>query len=754
LQTSVSIVCGAAVSSLFCVSAFIAMKKKKQPQPPSPLAKELTAIILFTVGLGIGLSLVSYHAGDPSFSLYTSESRHIKNFLGVVGSYTADLLLQAIGWASFFLVAILFILSFRLFLSLRWPVSRISGISAIGLIISAVGLLSLSIGPISVERWGNYSGNAGGLAGYFLITFSTRYLNTIGSYIVLVLVLVLSLMGTIGFSLRRACSRAAGVVKKTALRLAGFIKHAYARLRAWSAFRKKKQARETATNGTGSKPKEVKQSRETPKPEPFITTSPAMERSVAEDISRAAARPQRVVADFELPTLDLLNEPEKKTGRLEREQLLENSQLLEKKLADFGVQASVVNVHPGPLVTMYELEPAPGVKINRIVNLADDLALALRAEGIRIVAPIPGKGAIGVEIPNHQREVVFFRDIVSQESFFKSNAPLTVGMGKDISGMPIIADLATMPHLLIAGTTGSGKSVFINTMICSLLYKSPPSEVKLLVVDPKRSELTFYEDIPHLLYPVVTDAKEASEVLRWAVEEMDRRYHLLATLGARDIYSFNKKVENQAKKTKAPPVPPPDGEGTQDDALHPMPWIVIIIDELANLMMVASREVEWALARLAQMARAAGIHLLVATQRPSVDVITGTIKANFPARISFRLTSKTDSRIILDGNGAESLLNQGDMLFMSPRTPRLKRIHGPYISDDEIRRIVDFLKAQAQPEYQELKLNVPDDTEEESPVWSRPPFLLSSENCGLDTIGQPALSSKWKKTESSAPATA
>jgi S-DNA-T family DNA segregation ATPase FtsK/SpoIIIE len=406
----------------------------------------------------------------------------------------------------------------------------------------------------------------------------------------------------------------------------------------------------------------------------------------------------------------LLHDPQREVTPIEREFLLQNSRLLENKLNDFGVQATVVNVHPGPVVTLYELEPAPGVKINRIVNLADDLALGLKAMGIRIIAPIPGRGAIGVEIPNKNRETVLFKEIVGQEKFLQNESPLTLGMGKDIYGMTIIADLAKMPHLLIAGTTGSGKSVFINSMICSILYKALPTDVKLLIIDPKRSELTLYEDIPHLIYPVVTDAKQAAEALRWAVGEMERRYHLLAKLGARDIWIYNQKVA----KAQTGTLLSDSAENGEETPPQKMPWIVIVIDELANLMTVATREVEWLLARLAQMARAAGIHLLVATQRPSVDIVTGTIKANFAARISFRLATKTDSRIILDCNGAENLLNQGDMLFLSPRSGRIKRIHGPFLSDDEILRIVEFLKEQAKPEYQELHLEVTEETADES----------------------------------------
>ena len=682
---------------------------RKSSNHSSPLVKEILSIVVFTIGLGILLSLLSYNAADQSFSVYHSSPKKIHNLLGVVGSFTADFFLQAFGLASFLLVAFLIILAVRLFLSLNSSLSWLGGLSWVGLIMSVDGILSLSLGTMTVERWGNFSGHTGGITGYLLTTYSTKYLNTIGSYIVLTLVLILSLMGTVNFSLRSLCSSSLNGLTAGKSFLGGLVQRGYVFLRKQKERKKKAQSEPKTKKSVSSIPKKQVQNKQK---EPAIVTPPTVERSVVEDIARIAAKAQRTSYDFKLPTLDLLNDPEKKSTKIERQQLIENSRVLENKLADFGVQATVVNVHPGPLITMYELEPAPGVKINRIVNLADDLALALRAEGIRIVAPIPGKGAIGVELPNPKREIVCFKEIVSQEAFLTSRAPLTMGMGKDISGMPIISDLATMPHLLIAGTTGSGKSVFMNTLICSLLYKVPPSEVKLLIVDPKRSEFTLYEDIPHLLYPVVTDAKQAADVLRWAVEEMERRYHLLATIGARDIYSYNKKVRAQEKSS--PPSHPADPQVSSEETAPPMPWIVIVIDELANLMMVSSRDVELSLARLAQMARAAGIHLLVATQRPSVDVITGTIKANFPARISFRLTSKTDSRIIIDGNGAENLLNKGDMLFMSPRTPRLKRIHGPYISDEEITRVVKFVKAQAKPEYQELNLRSTEDSLEDS----------------------------------------
>ena len=365
------------------------------------------------------------------------------------------------------------------------------------------------------------------------------------------------------------------------------------------------------------------------------------------------------------------------------------SQLLEKKLEDFGVMGKVVAVTPGPVITTFEYEPAPGVKINRVVNLTDDLALALRALSIRIVAPIPGKAVIGIEIPNANRLTVRFKDIVVSGAFNKSKSPLTLCLGKDIVGNPVVASLDKMPHLLIAGATGSGKSVALNTMICSFLFKASPDQVKMIMVDPKRIELSTYDGIPHLITPVVTDVKKATNALFWAVREMETRYVLLAEKKTRNIDQYNLKIEKELKSGLDGDTPPPGK----------LPYIVVIIDELADLMMVASRDVEVALTRLAQMARAAGIHLILATQRPSVDVLTGIIKANFPTRLSFQVSSKTDSRTIIDANGAESLLGQGDMLFLPPGTAKLQRIHGAYISEAEIARVIDFLKEQGAPEY-------------------------------------------------------
>jgi S-DNA-T family DNA segregation ATPase FtsK/SpoIIIE len=419
---------------------------------------------------------------------------------------------------------------------------------------------------------------------------------------------------------------------------------------------------------------------------------------------------------FTVPPISLLTGEAPALLPIDREGLTATAEKLRHKLASFGIQGQVTRIRPGPVVTMFEFLPASGVKVSRIASLADDLAMAMEALRVRIVAPIPGKGVVGIEIPNKERQLVVLRELCEQEAFQKSQSKLAMCLGKDIEGMPYIADLGRMPHLLIAGTTGSGKSVAVNSMIVSMLLRATPEEVRFLMVDPKMLELSVYEGIPHLLLPVVTDAKKAAMALRWAVEEMERRYQLLAECGVRNIASYNKKVEKdgdgallrppRSVREKKPAGSAP-AEGAQGDLpldsgrepLRRLPYLVLIIDELADLMMVASREVETYIARLAQMARAAGIHLMVATQRPSTDVVTGVIKANFPARISFQVASRHDSGTIINAAGAENLLGMGDMLILPPGTSTLTRVHGPYVEEKEISAVVEYWKAQGAPVY-------------------------------------------------------
>jgi DNA segregation ATPase FtsK/SpoIIIE, S-DNA-T family len=433
---------------------------------------------------------------------------------------------------------------------------------------------------------------------------------------------------------------------------------------------------------------------------------------------------------FVPPPLAILTGEASQAVPLDRDGLTATAEKLRQKLASFGIQGQVTQIRPGPVVTMFEFLPAAGIKVSRIAGLADDLAMAMEALRVRIVAPIPGKGVVGIEVPNKQRETVVLRELVEQDAFQKSHSKLAMCLGKDIEGMPYVADLARMPHLLIAGTTGSGKSVAVNSMIVSMLLRATPEEVRFLMVDPKMLELSVYEGIPHLLLPVVTDAKKAAMALRWGVEEMERRYQLLAECGVRNIASYNKKVEKEGDGARRPhkppkekrvidlsvpspaaaeaefPAPPAEAPavaaeagGAKPEPLKKLPYLVIIIDELADLMMVASREVETYIARLAQMARAAGIHLMVATQRPSTDVVTGVIKANFPSRISFQVASRHDSATIINSPGAEYLLGMGDMLILPPGTSTLTRVHGPYVDEKEIHAVVEHWKAQGAPVY-------------------------------------------------------
>ncbi len=443
-------------------------------------------------------------------------------------------------------------------------------------------------------------------------------------------------------------------------------------------------------------------------PEP----EPAAPR-IAEKIPRRQSEPAAAPAaegGYKVPSSEFLDPPRTDADSgLSPEELMANARLLESKLRDFGVDGRVAEVSSGPVITMYEYQPAPGVKISKVAGLADDLAMAMRAASIRVVAPLPGKAAIGIEIPNPSRSLVSFRNLIESEAFQKSKSPLSLVLGVDIMGEPVVADLAKMPHLLIAGATGSGKSVGLGAMIMSILYKAGPERVRFLMIDPKCVELALYKDIAHLIYPVMSDPSEATVSLKWAVAEMDRRYRLLAELGVRNIESYNEKIRSELKGGPPPRREPDSGQELAEPPGE-LPFLVIIIDELADLMMVAAKEVEVSITRLAQKARAAGIHLILATQRPSVDVLTGIIKANLPTRISFQVSSRIDSRTILDQMGAEKLLGQGDMLFLPPGVAKLRRLHGAFVSDDEIKRVTDFIRDFGPPNYME-ELILPDSQE-------------------------------------------
>ena len=632
--------------------------------------KEFTGVIYLAVAIFLLLSLASYHPLDPSFTHFVAGNVKTHNLIGYAGSYTADSLIRLLGLSAFLLPLIILMISIKYFLDSTFHVRTLSFTGFAGLILSTSALFNSLLADIQIYT---VKLGVGGLLGNAVSEFLNTYFNQTGTYIILLLILILSLMVMTRFSL---------------VSLARGFKEIMAAL--WE--------RLTSRQRTTARKKDDEPTQKSPVIEDTLVPVDKTKRKKTEQAHFDFIQTN---GSFKLPPLSILDHIERKDTRIKRDSLIMNSRILEKKLADFGVEAKVVEVKPGPVITMYELEPAPGVKINKIKNLTDDLALALRAPSIRIIAPIPGKAVIGIEIPNHEREPVHLKDVLDNEAFLETPSKMPIALGEDIVGTPVITDLPRMPHLLIAGTTGSGKSVSLNAMICSILFKAPPDDVKFLMIDPKRLELSAYEGIPHLLHPVVVDPKKASQVLKWAVEEMERRYKVIAEFGVKNIDAFNKIIEKMPKETKEPAAEPGEAHPPGRTIPTKLPYVIIIIDELADLMMVAQRNVEESLARLAQMARAAGIHLILATQRPSVDVITGVIKANFPTRISFQVSSKVDSRTILDQLGAENLLGSGDMLFMPPGTSKLTRIHGPYVSDKEIERIVEFVKKQAAPAYDE-----------------------------------------------------
>jgi S-DNA-T family DNA segregation ATPase FtsK/SpoIIIE len=520
---------------------------------------------------------------------------------------------------------------------------------------------------------------AGGVTGAFLSSFVGRFLGRAGAYLVFAFTLFSSILAMTGIT-----------VKRVAFSSWSFL------VMIWGKVRQRRQlargrAVRTRSRRQDTAPVEAGTSAEPEIIDHLPVPSPRRAKAAVKQESfdfRAGGPP------FRLPSLSLLDDPPESRTILSREELIANSRILERKLKDFSVSGKVTQVHPGPVITMYEFEPAPGVKVNRIVNLADDLALAMSALAVRVVAPIPGKAVVGIEIPNHKRDIVHLKDVMLSDEYRSNSSKLTVALGKDIFGRPRAGDLGKMPHVLIAGATGAGKSVMINSMICSILFNAGPGDVQFLMIDPKMVELTNYDGIPHLIAPVVSNPKKAAYALRNAVGIMEERYRLLAEKKVRNIESYNKTLRKKAAAGAENPSPL-------------MPYLVIVIDELADLMILAQSDVEDSITRLAQLSRAVGIHLMIATQRPSTNVITGIIKANLPVRISFQVASKIDSRVILDANGAEQLLGKGDMLYLPPGTNRLERVHGAYLSEEDVNRLVGYLKEQAAPKYDESILKAP-----------------------------------------------
>jgi S-DNA-T family DNA segregation ATPase FtsK/SpoIIIE len=654
------------------------------------MRKEILGVVLVFALIFTAVSLLSYHPSDPSINR-VGTSADVHNLFGPVGAQVAGFLIYLFGLGAFWIPVLLLIISLYTFKEYAKGLVILAVVGGLMLAVTTGGLLSMHQSHYLVfgKRF-----SSGGIVGIPLAKIAVKYSNGTGGLIILLTIWIIAFVMTTRVSL-------IALIKSLSRVCTGIFNRATT---AWIIWRERRNKAKRRSETRYKRPPGNKASVKVigPRSKQLKETRTGRQR-VFEFVA--------AVKGFRLPSIDLLEDSKAKVKRVDHESLQMQSKLLEKKLSDFDVSGKVVAVSPGPVVSMYEFEPAPGVKINKVVSLTDDLAMALRATSIRIVAPIPGKSVIGIEVANTDREDVRFEDIIASETFESSKSKLTLALGKDITGNPVVTDLAKMPHLLIAGATGSGKSVALNAMICSILYKATPDEVKLVLIDPKRIELSAYEGIPHMISRVVVDPRKATRALHWAVHEMGRRYTLMAEKSVRNIYQYHQKVAKELeirKQTEGSGDRTASGTESQSEGL---PFIVIVIDELADLMLIASRDVELSLTRLAQMARAAGIHLLIATQRPSVDVLTGTIKANFPTRVSFQVSSRTDSRTILDANGAETLLGKGDMLLLPPGSAKLQRIHGAYVSEIEIRQIIKFLKKQQQPVYEEeiLKAGLEDE---------------------------------------------
>jgi len=637
--------------------------------------REIKAIVLFALGIILFASIISYTPEDLPF--FTSNPNiPPKNFVRTFGAYFSAILFFLIGWSTYALPLFIIYASIRIFKGNPLNFRFIKVIGVIVLFLSMSSLLAMFGSEETVARF-----NRGGIFGSVVSAALVKYFGGFGAAVVFLTLALLSFILVTGYLASYIFSNIVTAFRSLSFLLDFRKKRIRILPRIKAGEEKKESLFKTAVAEVKPKirkpkaeePTVVKQ--ETPsKPRIEIKIKPQQE------VFKKVKIPEVKIGDYKLPTLDLLDSPPPIGARQLKEDLALNARILEETLSDFGISVKVTDIERGPVITTYELEPAPGVKIQKIASLGDDIALALKAQSVRVVAPIPGKARVGVEVPNMQSSIVYLREVLSSEEYQRSDSKLTLALGKDISGKPVVADLTEMPHLLIAGTTGSGKTVCVNSLIMSVLFKSTPREVKLLMVDPKMVELAPYNGLPHLLCPVVTEAKKASNALSWVVGEMEERYKTLAKTGVRNIFYYNQK---------------------SDDL---MPYIVVIIDELADLMVVAQEQIEAAITRLAQLSRAVGIHLLLATQRPSVDVITGVIKANFPARISFQVASKVDSRTVLDANGADKLLGRGDMLFLKPGESKPIRAQGSLVNDKEIERVVDFIKGQSKPVYEEAIL--------------------------------------------------
>jgi S-DNA-T family DNA segregation ATPase FtsK/SpoIIIE len=724
------------------------------------VAAEALGLALVAASALAAVALATYTPSDPLFRL-----TRVANGAGAVGATLAGLLHRSTGWGGAVLVGVAVAVGGRLLLGRGLPRARFwTG--------AALLLVSLATLPPLLHAVARADVAEASVLGVWLASVERMLLSLWGALLLNALCLSAGLLAVLGIptgsalrvvaALARGAARAAafllgaslriarralrlaarGAARGAALALAGAAAGRAGLARGWQslAVRRARRARRTRHAAASAvEPPEApaleidaavaappsQEGAEMPVASPRVARRGGRDEPHIVDHrdERKAKAPEQeafVFAErtpqgpYQFPEISIFQRPPEIGRSYDRDSLIMNSRILEKKLADFGVMGRVVTVHPGPVITMYEFEPGSGVKVNRITNLADDLALALRALSVRIIAPLPGKSVVGIEIPNPERDVVYIRDLLESESFRKSKSKLTLALGKDIFGNPVEADLAKMPHLLVAGATGTGKSVFLNSLLCSILFRASPSELKLLLIDPKILELSIYEGIPHLIADVVTNPKRAAAALAGIVAKMEERYRMMAALGVRNIEQFNERVDERlaAGQPMLRLRPRPGEEHGVEVPLQRLPYIVVVIDELADLMVVSARDVEEALQRLAQMARAAGIHLVLATQRPSVDVLTGVIKANFPSRISFQVSSRIDSRTIMDQNGAEHLLGQGDMLYLPPGTSKLARIHGAYVSEKEVAELVGFLRQQGAPEFDDTLLRAKQESEQ------------------------------------------
>jgi len=672
--------------------------------------REVGLILIGTIAIFLLLALYSFYPHDPAWS-HSGTSNDVHNFGGQTGAWIADLLLYLFGQMAYLLpmlVGYFAWLTYRDKSFVQGQHQAIPTLIKFGgfllLMISGSGLAHLhfqakpGLLPESIAP-GGVLGHMVSEQGFVLL------FGGLGATLLLLALFMTSITLFTGLSWIWLMDVTGGFTLGVVGRVRGFWWSIRDRIEAYKIAQQREERVEEKHK------KAVK--RKPPRIEPVINT-PKVE-TVREKKERQQSLFEADV-DEELPPLSLLDDPPDSRKPIAHEALEAVSKLLEIKLADFNIEVQVESVHPGPIITRFEIQPAPGVKVSQIVNLSKDLARSLSTMSVRVVEVIAGKTTIGIEVPNEHREMIYLSETLRSAAYEKSKSPLTMALGKDIGGEPVVADLAKMPHLLVAGTTGSGKSVAVNAMILSILYTATPKEVRMIMVDPKMLELSIYDGIPHLLSPVVTDMKDASNALRWAVAEMEHRYKLMAAMGVRNITGYNKKIKDAEAKGEpiVDPlfVPNPLAEEPETaPELEHLPYIVVVVDELADMMMVVGKKVEELIARLAQKARACGIHLILATQRPSVDVLTGLIKANIPTRIAFQVSSKVDSRTILDQMGAEALLGHGDMLYLPPGRAVPERIHGAFVSDEEVHRVVDNLKRRGKPEYIDEILNGIEETE-------------------------------------------